>query len=62
MSNTSTVPKPTLANLAREMAKIRERMEDMEDLLELRHAVDRNQGLPGVPWTKIKSTVIPNSK
>ena len=62
MSNTSTIPKPTLANFAREMAKIRERMEDMEDLLELRHAVDRNQGRPGVPWTKIKSTVIPNSK
>jgi hypothetical protein len=27
----------------------------MEDLIELRGAVERNKGKPGVPWEKVKA-------
>ena len=49
MSNT-----PTLESLAAEMRALRERMEDLEDLMELRAAVERNAGKPGVPWDQAK--------
>ncbi len=42
--------KPTLASLAAEIRHLRERLEDMEDLLELRAAVERNAGKPGAPF------------
>ena len=46
---------PTVESLAAEMRELRERMEDLEDLLELRAAIDRNAGKPGIPWEKAKS-------
>lgn len=54
MSNL-TLEKPTLKSLAAEMRRMQERLEDMEDLLELHAAVERNAGKPGVPWQQVKS-------
>jgi len=54
MSNL-TLEKPTLKSLAAEMHRMRERLEDMEDLLELRAAVERNAGKPGMPWKQVKA-------
>jgi hypothetical protein len=33
---------------------LRERLEDMEDLMDLRTAVKRNGKKPGTPWSKVK--------
>ena len=46
--------KPTLKALASEVRILRERIEDMEDLMDLRAAVKRNGKKPGVPWEKVK--------
>jgi len=54
MSDTATLEKPTLKSLAAEVRNLRERMEDLEDLYELREAVKRNAGKPGIPWEKVK--------
>ena len=54
MSKTDTLEKPTLEALAAEVRKLRERMEDLEDLYELREAVTRNAGKPGIPWDHVK--------
>ena len=53
MSN-ETLEKPTLESLAAEIRLLRERLEDMEDLMELRAAVERNAGQPGIPWEQAK--------
>ena len=52
MSNTASTP--TVESLAKEMQALRERMEDLEDLMELRAAVERNAGKPGVSWDAAK--------
>ncbi len=54
MSNLA-LEKPTLKSLAAEMRRMQERLEDMEDLLELRAAVERNAGKPGVSWKQVKA-------
>jgi hypothetical protein len=54
MSKTDILEKPTLESLAAEVRKLRERMEDIEDLYELREAVERNAGKPGIPWEEAK--------
>jgi hypothetical protein len=48
------VRKPTLRNLSREVALLRSRIEELEDLRDLNAAVGRNRGEPGVSWTKAK--------
>ena len=50
MSDTTALEKPTLESLALEVRRLQERLEDMEDLMELRAAVERNAGKPGTPW------------
>ena len=45
---------PTLATLAKEINKLRERIENLEDLIELRAAIQRNAGKPGIPWDDAK--------
>ena len=55
MGNATTLKKPTLKSLAAEMRRLRERLEDIEDLIELRSAVERNAGKPGVPWEKVRA-------
>ncbi len=46
---------PTLESLAMEVRQLRARLEDMEDLMELRAAVERNAGKPGTPWEQVKA-------
>lgn len=55
MSDVSIVEKPTLESLALAVRRLQERLEDMEDLMELRAAVERNAGKPGVPWEQVKA-------
>lgn len=55
MSNAATLEKPTLESLAAEIRRLQERLEDMEDLMELRDAVARNAGKPGIPWEQVKA-------
>lgn len=57
MSDTATLDKPTLESLAIEVRNLRERMEDLEDLCELREAVTRNAGKPGTPWEQVKKAL-----
>ncbi len=54
MNESSVIEKPTLESLAQEVRSLKERMEDMEDLLELRAAIERNAGKAGTPWKKVK--------
>ena len=54
MNDATTLEKPTLESLAAEVRRLQERLEDMEDLMELRAAVERNAGQPGTPWEKVK--------
>jgi hypothetical protein len=51
----AAIEKPTLESLSAEIRRLQERIEDMEDLMELRAAVERNAGKPGVPWEKLKA-------
>jgi hypothetical protein len=55
MSDVSIAEKPTLESLALAVRRLQERLEDMEDLMELRSAVERNAGKPGVPWEQVKA-------
>jgi hypothetical protein len=55
MSNVASTKKPTLKSLAAEMRRLQERIQDMEDLIDLRGAVERNAGKPGVPWEQVKA-------
>lgn len=55
MSDASVAEKPTLESLAVALRRLQERVEDMEDLMELRAAVERNAGKPGVPWEQVKA-------
>jgi hypothetical protein len=54
MSNVASLKKPTLKSLAAQMRRLQQRIEDMEDLIELRSAIKRNAGKPGVPWEQVK--------
>jgi hypothetical protein len=55
MGNVANMKKPTLESLAAEMRRLQERIEDMEDLMALRAAIERNVGKPGVPWEQVKA-------
>jgi hypothetical protein len=55
MGNATALKKPTLKSLATEVRHLRERLEDIEDLVELRGAIERNKGKPGVSWEKVKA-------
>ena len=50
----SRVKKPTLQQLAEEVDHLRERLEDLEDRLDLREAVRRNGDKPLIPLAKVK--------
>ena len=59
MSNTLISPakkseKITLDGLHDELIRLRERVEDLEDLRELNEAVARNQGKKLIPWSVAK--------
>jgi hypothetical protein len=56
MSDAATqLKRPTLKSLAAEMRRLRERLEDVEGLIELRSAIERNAGKPGQPWERVKA-------
>ncbi len=55
MGNAASMKEPTLKRLAAEMRRLQKRIEDMEDLIELRDAIERNAGKPGVPWEQVKA-------
>lgn len=46
--------KPSLKRVSAEVAKLRARVEDLEDLRDLNAAIVRNAGKPGTPWAKAK--------
>lgn len=63
MSNAivSSLPQPratrarvTLRSLHEEMQRLRERVEDLEDLRELNAAIERNKGKKLIPWAQAK--------
>jgi hypothetical protein len=56
----AALEKPTLESLAAEVRRFRERLEDIEDLIELRAAVERNAGKPGIPWEKVRAELFGN--
>ena len=45
---------PTLEELAEEVARLRERVEDLEDARELDDAIRRNEDKPLIPWDEVK--------
>lgn len=47
--------KTTLRTLSREVSGLRARIEELEDLRDLKAAEARNKGKAGVPWTKAKA-------
>jgi len=47
--------KPTLRTLSREVSGLRARVEELEDLRDLKAAEVRNRGKAGVPWAKAKA-------
>ena len=49
--------KPSLRRLSAEIARLRARVEDLEDLRDLNAAVARNGGKPGVPWSRAKRKI-----
>ena len=55
MSRTLEASRPkklTLQQLTEEVNHLRERVEDLEDLSDLKEAVKRNGDQPLIPWTK----------
>jgi TolA-binding protein len=55
MGSVTNPKKPTLESLADQMRRLQERIEDMEDLIELRSAIERNGGKSSVPWEQAKA-------
>ncbi len=41
-----------------EVRRLQDRIEDLEDLMELRGAVERNGGKPGTSWEQVKTEVL----
>jgi len=46
--------KPSLRHLSAEVARLRARVDDLEDLRDLNAAITRNAGKPGIPWAQAK--------
>ncbi len=51
---TSRTEKPTLYKLAAEVNHLRERAEDLQDLHDLKQAIQRNGDKPLIPLAKVK--------
>jgi len=49
--------RPTLRGLSQEVARLRERVEEIEDLRDLNAAIVRNRGKPAVPWDQAKAAL-----
>lgn len=46
--------KPSLKRMSAELAQLRTRVEDLEDLRDLNAAMARNDGKRGTPWSQAK--------
>lgn len=46
--------KPSLKSVSTELARLRARVEDLEDLRDLNAAIVRNGGKRGIPWSQAK--------
>ena len=46
---------PTVQQLAADLARLRERIEDLEDARELDAAISRNGDKPLIPWDQAKA-------
>jgi hypothetical protein len=46
--------RPTVRQLYSELQRLRQRVEDLEDLRDLNTAIERNAGKPGIPWSEVK--------
>ncbi|HTD43546.1 MAG TPA: hypothetical protein VK687_05170 [Bryobacteraceae bacterium] len=46
--------RPTLRQLASELDRLRARVEDLEDLRDLREEIERNGDKALIPWTRVK--------
>jgi hypothetical protein len=58
MSNVPQEPRePTLRELASELLRLRERVEDLEDLRDLLAAEHAAQDRPGIPWNQAKKAL-----
>ena len=55
--NVSQPKEPTLYELAAELARLRDRIEDLEDARELDAAIQRNNGKPLIPWEQVKTEI-----
>jgi hypothetical protein len=55
MSDAATLQNPTLESLAAAVRSLQNRLQDMEDLIELRAAVENNADKPGLPWEQVKA-------
>jgi len=50
----STKSKPSLKRMNAELAQLRARVEDLEDLRDLNVSIARNCGKRGIPWAQAK--------
>jgi hypothetical protein len=54
---TNQTKEPTLYDLAAELARLRDRVEDLEDARELDAAIQRNDGKPLIQWDRAKTEI-----
>jgi cell division protein FtsB len=48
-------PRISLRTLQAELKRLRQRVEDLEDLRDLNEAIARNKGKPLIPWEEAKN-------
>lgn len=50
----SAQAKPSLRRMSAELAQLRSRVEELEDVRDLNAAIRRNAGKPGIPWAQAR--------
>lgn len=48
---------PSLKRVSAELAQLRARVEDLEDLRDLNAVIKRNAGKPGTPWALVQKSL-----
>jgi len=48
---------PTIREIVAELARLRDRVEDLEDARELDAAIRRNDGKPLIPWDQARKEI-----
>ena len=54
ISSSRKAAKVNLLGLSAERKRLRERVQDLEDLRDLRGAIERDAGKPGIPWNQAR--------